>query len=115
MSEESYVRKDAGGAGRDRMKAEEFLIFILPMVLLIGAAIVGTAFALPENDTYVFVHCYDEGTGGTINYPPGTECLYPDNYYNDKGVPNELIDDDLEEEEEEQDEKEHEDWAKAND
>jgi hypothetical protein len=91
---------------------------IISMIIFVVSYLVLTtinSYSLPENDTYVFVHCYDEGTGGTINYPPGTECLYPDNYYNDKGVPNELIDDDLEEEEEEQDEKEHEDWAKAND
>jgi len=38
---------------------------------------------------------------------------YPDNYYNDtNGIPNELIDDDLEEEDEEQDEKQHEEESK---
>ena len=50
---------------------------------------------------------------GSSGYPPEEGTGYPDNYYNDtNGIPNELIDDDLEEEDEEQDEKLHEEESK---
>lgn len=73
---------------------DKFIIFVLPLILLIGAAIVGQAFALPA---------------------------YPDGYYDENGYPVtkdcncELTDDDDKEEDEElEDEQLHEEWAKAN-
>lgn len=81
-------------SGDKDMTTEQFLIFILPMILLVGAATVGTVFA------YDFVYCYDGPTNATMIYPEGTSC--------------ELTDDNLEEDLEKEDEKEHEEWAKDN-
>ena len=66
------------------MTTDEFLIFILPLILILGSAIFGTVYALPPNTT-------DWNWGGI-----------------------ELWDDNLEEDLEKEDEKLHEDWAKEN-
>jgi len=66
------------------IRTDEFLIFILPLLLILGSAVIGTVYALPENTT-------DWNWGGI-----------------------ELWDDNLEEEEEIKDEKLHEEWAKDN-
>ena len=83
---------------------EEFLIFILPLILLVGSATITTAFALPPNTT-------DWNWGSA--YPEGS---YDDGYpvSKEKECNCEMTDDDLEEQEELEDEKAHEEWAKDN-
>jgi hypothetical protein len=72
------------------------IIFLVTVFVVIVFNVISVS-ALPENIEYEFVYCPDPGTGGTITYPPGTECE----------VPNELKDDDKEEDEEKEDEREH--------
>ena len=73
------------------MTGEQFLIFILPIILLVGAATVGTAFAFPA----------------AAALPPNTTDWDFGLEYCDC----ELTDDNLEEDEEKEDEKLHEGWA----
>ena len=68
----------------------KMLLFIFMIVVVVSITIsMDMTFAQEEQDKYNFVHCYDKGTGGTINYPEGTECgNFEDNIDDDKNVNN---------------------------
>lgn len=78
------------------------LLFIFMIVVVVSITIsmnmsYGEKQSLEDDKEYIIVHCPDPGTGGTINYPPGTECGTISDDFDDSNKKN---NDDVNEEEE---------------
>jgi len=82
------------------------IVFLTSAFVVIAFNVISAHATVPPNTT--------DWNWGIVEGINGSSA-YPDDYYNEEGIPNELIDDDLEEDEEEQDEQEHEEESKEED